>query len=87
MKNSLELSEMHRVPLHLSTNEGLGLKEWGISAQVQLSAFSGNPPLRSQTPNRHPTGREIVVTACCRPGDPKRVSLRTTVYRVAKLLT
>lgn len=60
--------------LCISTNEGLGLKEWGVSAQVPLSAFNGNPPLQTgeiTSSKRHPTGREILVTACCSPGNAK----------------
>lgn len=76
------------MPLQLSRDEGLGLKEWGISVQVQLSAFNGNPPLQ--------TGDDKLQEASHWEGDPghsllqsgrfQRVSLRTTVYRVAKLL-
>lgn len=75
------------MPLHLSTNKGLSLKEWGISAQVQLSAFSGNPPLQTgeiTSSKRHPTGREILIYSLLPDsGRSQRVSLRTSV---AKLL-
>lgn len=76
------------MPLHLSRNKGLSLKEWGISVQVQLSVCNGNPLLQ--------IGDHSLQEVSHWEGDPghsllqtsrsQRVSLRTPVYRDAKLL-